>query len=263
MKEIQKVMITVLLACSCVIGLAAADPVMTVSQQPTDIELGNTFTVNVTVDPMGYAIYAAQYDLYFDNNILSATDQTRGAFLSQDGATTFESQNKINNTIGKIMYGETILTGENGVTTPGILASITFEVIGDGGTSDLKLENVVLSDPDLKEIGDNEAEDEPPDDGEPEHYDALEEPDNHESSGSSNFAAAPTATTESSTATDDKVDSDSTPPTAEAEVIPTTEPTATATEAAPPNAPAQPESKAPGFEAASLIVVLLYLIKRR
>jgi uncharacterized protein involved in high-affinity Fe2+ transport len=257
MKEMQKVIITVLLVVSCMINLAAAAE-MSVSQQPTGIEIGDTFTVDVTVDPMGDGIYAAQYDLSFNANILSATTQTEGDFLGQNGAETWVVMNTIDNDIGKMTYGETRLGDpERGSAESGVLASITFEVIG-AGISDLTLSNV---DYEYSTESEPEPSEEPPDDGEPEHYDA-EELDNHRSSGSSNFAAAPAATAATPTAADDTVDSTTA---AEAGSAPTTEPTGvvTPTKAATPNAPAQPGFKAPGFEAASLIMVLLYLIKRR
>ena len=257
MKEMQKVIIMVLLVVSCMINLAAAAE-MSVSQQPTDVEIGDTFTVDVTVDPMGDAIYAAQYDLSFNANILSATAQTPGDFLSQGGTETMVPMNTIDNTIGKMTYSETRLGDpESGATESGVLASITFEVIGDG-ISDLTLSNEVYaySDEPEPESDPNEGR---PTDGEP---DDAEELDNHESSGSSNFVAAP-ATTATPTTTDDVVGSDPTPPAAETGVVPTTEPTATPTKVAAPDAPSQPGSKTPGFEAASLIIVLLYLIKRR
>jgi len=264
MKEMRKAMTTVLLIVLCTVNLTAADPVMSVSpsQQPTDIAINDTFTVDVTVDPMGDEVYAAQYDLFFDAGILSAATPTQGDFLSQDGDTTLVFMNTIDNTIGKIVYCET-RTGENGVTTPGTLSSITFTVIGDG-ISDLTLSDAECV-PEPTDTDDG-SDEEPTDDGDHESPD-TEESDNHESSGSSNFAAAPrathTPTTESPTITDD--DTDPTPP-AEAGVIPTTEPTSAVqpTEAATPQAPSQSGFKTPGFEAASLIMVLLlYLIKRR
>jgi hypothetical protein len=263
MKEMQKVMIMVLLVVSCMINLAAAAE-MSVSPQPTNVEIGNTFTVDVTVDPMGDEIYAAQYDLSFNANILGATAQTPGDFLSQGGTETMVPMNTIDNTVGKMTYSETRLGDpESGATESGVLASITFEVIGDG-ISDLTLSNEVYAYPEEPEPDPTEGR---PTDGEP---DDAEELDNHGSSGSSNFAAAPAATTatpttEPPTVTDDEVDSDSTPPAAEAGVMPTTKPTpaVTSTKAASPQAPSQSGFKTPGFEAASLVVVLLYLIRRR
>jgi len=128
-------------------SLVQATPGPTISVSPASVEVsqGETFTIEIVVDPKGEEIYAVQYDLYFDPNLLNATSQTRGTFLSQDGTNTIEVINKINNTIGKIEYGET-RTGESGITNPGVVASISFEVIGTSGTSDLTLDDVILSD---------------------------------------------------------------------------------------------------------------------
>ena len=147
----QTILLAVMAMALCLVSTASAQPVVSVTPQVVNAELGDVFTIDITVEPVDAEVYGAQYDLYFDNSILSATDQTQGTFLSQNGDSTFESKNKINNTIGKIMYGETILLAPNGVTAPGTLASITFEVIGDG-TSDLNLENAVLSDSYLEGI---------------------------------------------------------------------------------------------------------------
>ena len=135
MKELRKVTIAFLLVCSSLVAIAAADPTMSVSEQPAGIAIGETFTAEVTVDPAGAEIYAVQYDLYFDHMILKAIRQTQGDFLSHGGAETYPVVNTINNTVGEIEYAETRLgdpTIIGGATEPGVLASIMFEVIGDG-----------------------------------------------------------------------------------------------------------------------------------
>jgi len=133
-------------------SVAQAAPAQ-ISVLPASIEVshGETFTIEIMVDPKGEEIYAVQYDLYFDNNLLNATSQTRGTFLSQDGTDTIEVINELNNSNGKIEYGET-RTAESGITNSGVLASISFEVIGTSGRSDLKLGDVILSDPNMNEI---------------------------------------------------------------------------------------------------------------
>jgi hypothetical protein len=131
-----------------IIQQLAADPVMSVSQQPVDAGLSDTFTVEVTVDPAGGEIYAAQYDLRFDPTILRAIGQMQGNFLSHGGVETYMVLNTINNTTGKIEYGETRLGDPEivgGATEPGVLASINFEVIGDG-MSTLMLSDVLFDD---------------------------------------------------------------------------------------------------------------------
>jgi hypothetical protein len=121
---------------------------MSVSAQPDDAGLNETFTAEVTVNPAGGEIYAASYDLYFDTTVLEAIEQTQGDFLSQGGAETYEYLNEINNTRGKITYVETRTGSEEtvgGATETGLLASITFKVIGTG-ISDLILKDMQFDD---------------------------------------------------------------------------------------------------------------------
>jgi rhodanese-related sulfurtransferase len=124
---------------------AAQSPVMSVSPASQQKSQGDTFTIEIVVDPKGEEVYAVQYDLYFDNDLLKATSQAKGTFLSQDGMDTVEVKNEINSSTGKIEYGET-RTGESGITNTGVVASISFEVVGASGTSNLKLGDVTLVD---------------------------------------------------------------------------------------------------------------------
>ncbi len=125
---------------------APGKPRIDVSPAKQTVSIGDSFSINVTVDPAGAEIYGAQFFLDFDQNVLNATSQTSGTFLAQDCASTIVIINKINNTIGRIEYGETRWGVEYGVTNPGTLASITFNAVGSG-TSDLNLNNVMVSDP--------------------------------------------------------------------------------------------------------------------
>ena len=144
----KKIIILLVIMVSSLIPIVAADPVTSVSQQPPDIAINDTFIAEVTVDPVDGEIYAASYRLYFNSTILKAIEQTQGDFLSQGGAEMYEVVNEINNTIGKIQYGEIRLgTPETvgGATTHGVLASITFTVIGEG-VGALTLSNVKFDD---------------------------------------------------------------------------------------------------------------------
>ncbi|RJS74098.1 DUF3344 domain-containing protein, partial [Methanophagales archaeon] len=125
---------------------ATATPAINVEPSYLKISHNDTFTLNITVNPAGNEIYGAQYDLFFNTSILNATSQTPGTFLSQDGASTSVIINRINNTIGRLEYGETRTGVDDGVTTPGVLASITFKAVKPG-TSNLDLSNVLLGDP--------------------------------------------------------------------------------------------------------------------
>lgn len=154
MIEINKTFVTAIATAGIfiiIIQMCLAMPESTISIEPSNpkVSPGDTFTVNITINPDGVGIGGAQYDLYFDNNLLNATSQTQGTFLSQDGASTMEVTNTINNTLGKIDYGESRKGDPDvigGITTPGVLATITFKAIKPG-TSTLNLSNVILSNP--------------------------------------------------------------------------------------------------------------------
>jgi len=138
--------VLLILTFSSVAQTAPAVPVVSVSPATTEVSHGDTFTIEIKIDPKGNEIFGAQYILYFKPDILKALTQTQGTFLSQDGASTNVFLNVTSNTAGEIKYSECRIGVESGVTNPGTLASISFEVIGTSGTSHLKLSNVKLSD---------------------------------------------------------------------------------------------------------------------
>ena len=137
-----------LLLLVSLISLVSGVQSAVINVQPASLEVshGDTFTIEIKIDPEGSEIYGAQYTLYFNPGLLNATSQTQGTFLSHDGASTSVILNRINNSLGKIEYGESRMGVEYGVTEPGVLASITFDVTGTSGTSDLKLSDVMLCD---------------------------------------------------------------------------------------------------------------------
>jgi len=140
------------LAFGSIAQAAVQSTSMSVSPSSVEASHGDSFTIEIKVEPGGAEIYGAQYYLYFNPTLLKATSQSQGTFLSQDGATTAVIRNEINNSVGKIEYGESRMGAEHGVTNPGVLTSITFEVVGTSGTSELKLSNVILSDRNVTSI---------------------------------------------------------------------------------------------------------------
>jgi hypothetical protein len=124
---------------------------MKVIPSSIDRNRGDEFSIEVVIDPDGTPVSGTQYRLIFDPAVLQVVDQTKGDFLSHDGANTIEIVNKFNNTIGKVEYGETRMGVETSVTAAGTLARITFRVIGDRG-SYLDLTNVFVGSPQAKEI---------------------------------------------------------------------------------------------------------------
>lgn len=143
--ERRRTIMIYLVSLALLLGsLAFSASAQTISIDPGNIEAnqGDSFTIDIKVDPEGTEISGAQYVLYFDSKILNATLQTQGSFL---GGNIIADE--IDNHSGTVEYGE-YKTGGSGVTNPGVLASVTFEVIGTSGTSYLKLSDVTLSDPD-------------------------------------------------------------------------------------------------------------------
>ncbi|RZN42787.1 MAG: hypothetical protein EFT35_01735 [Methanophagales archaeon ANME-1-THS] len=135
----------VLLICASSVA-HAAPVVVSVSPPSTSTSQGQLFTVDITIDPRGAEVFGAQYDLYFDSSVLTVVSQTQGTFLSQDGARTNVFVNETNNTIGKVKYGEGRIGIANGVSSPGVLASLSFKAIRSSGTSNLILSTVKVSD---------------------------------------------------------------------------------------------------------------------
>ena len=137
----------VAIAILCVVAQPSlAAPAISVEPSYQNVLQGDIFTANITVDPNGAEIFGAQYDLYFNNTLLNVIEQIKGPFLTQDGASTMEVTNTVNNTLGKTEYGEIRMGVDYGVNTSGILATITFKAM-EPGTSSLSLSNVILSDP--------------------------------------------------------------------------------------------------------------------
>jgi len=142
----NKTILTLLVILICCSALAQATQI---SVEPPYVEVseGGIFTVNITVYPEGNETYGAQYTLSFDNTLLNATEQTKGTFLSQDGVGTSVYTDKINNTLGEIKYSEARTGVDYGVTDPGVLTTIEFEVIAKHGTSGLLFDKAKLSTP--------------------------------------------------------------------------------------------------------------------
>ena len=124
--------------------LAASAQAAQISVEPAYQEVfkGDNITVDIMVYPEESGIYGASYTFYYNNTLLNATSQTRGPFLTQDGQSTNMYADDIYNTLGKIEYAECRFDTWDEITTSGVLATITFEVIGDNGVSPLNLSDL-------------------------------------------------------------------------------------------------------------------------
>lgn len=150
MKRFAFLIIFTLFLFSSVAG--AVPPTVSVVASNTTIKVGDNITVNISVDPGDNATYGAQFDLNYTFPALNAISIVKGPFLTPDGTSSLVVINKCDNSISQCSYSESRI-GENtpGITTPGILATITFKA-DSAGVVPLNLNNVILSDPSASPI---------------------------------------------------------------------------------------------------------------
>jgi hypothetical protein len=136
------------------IGMAAAAPSVSIEPEyTTGLSPGDTFSVNVLVDPDTYGVKACKIDLTYNSSALTATGVTQGDLL---GSPTIGEPTNDYSTPGKIHWGIS-RTGANPTpvpTSPGTFITIAFSV-NAGASSDtytLDLSNVTLNNETSAEI---------------------------------------------------------------------------------------------------------------
>lgn len=123
----------------------AAASSMTLSLSSQVISPGDTFTVDVFVEP-DVAIAGMQFDLEFDGTLFHVDDVTEGDLFTQSGPNTFFNSGSIEPGLLSNVYG--VILGPSNVSTPAVFATITMVVdTEDIATSQLNLTNVIISDP--------------------------------------------------------------------------------------------------------------------
>jgi hypothetical protein len=126
---------------------AYADETTIVSvSAPSEVEAGEQFTVSIMVEP-GTAVAGVQFNLSFDQSLVTASSVAEGTLLSQGGAATYFNPGTINNTAGTIsgVAGAIITPGQT-VSTAGTFATITLTAGTEGGACSLTLSGVVVGD---------------------------------------------------------------------------------------------------------------------
>ena len=134
-----KVVIMILSIVACFFATSAYATQICVEPAYREVLKGDNITVNITVDPEESVVYGGSYTLYFNNTLLNATSQTQGPFLTQDGQVSTVWWNEIDNAAGKVEYSESRQGTDVGVSNPDVLATTTFQIIGDEGISGLDI----------------------------------------------------------------------------------------------------------------------------
>jgi len=124
------------------------DPVF-VSPSIKNVTKGKEFLININISTPA-DVYAVDFILSFNNEIITALNVTEGNFLKKDGVATYPVIN-IDNSAGRIEFANTRLGTTNPVSGEGILAQIKFRST-NLGASDLDFVELTLVDPNLNDI---------------------------------------------------------------------------------------------------------------
>lgn len=149
MKENLKVMLVAVVLITYIglasIGTAASTPIVFVDPpEVKDLDPGQNFAVNITVADItinetighkSYGLYGWSINLTFNPTIVNVVNVTEGPFLKETHETMFFTPIK-NNDAGYVSAGAIFMppAPERGAEGSGVLATITFNVIGQGMT---------------------------------------------------------------------------------------------------------------------------------
>ena len=111
----------------------------TFSTEATQVEVGDTFTVNLMVENIDN-LAGWQTDIVFNRAVLRALSVTEGDFLEQGGGDTFFKNGTINNTTGKITGVQGVQLSKGDMNRYGTLLSVRFTAIANG-ESQLTVDN--------------------------------------------------------------------------------------------------------------------------
>jgi len=129
-----------LIATSIMIDVAEASPIKVYVDPPeilnTNLVPGEEFTVSITVDYVK-ELSAYQFELSFNPDVIHGVSVENGPFLGSAGGDVMIIGGNIDNAIGKVeLFGGILYPPD--VSNPtgeyGVLASITFEVVGIGSS---------------------------------------------------------------------------------------------------------------------------------
>ena len=136
-----------ILAFICLIGQAQAATII-VSPSGKIINQGQTFNLNVSIDPLGAAISGAQLNLAYNKSILNVNSITEGNLFKQNGANTFFNGGTINNANGTVENIFGVILGPYNISSSGTFISLNLTATGQPGSTGIDLSNIIISSPD-------------------------------------------------------------------------------------------------------------------
>ena len=136
----------VLVAFGIASATAAAGTSVNISSSTSTVSPGQIFITEITVNPE-LAIAGMQFDLHFNNSLVTVNSVTEGNLFKQSGANTLFNPGTINNAAGTVTLVYGYILGKRNISTPGTFAIINFTARNPAGESMLELFNVKISDP--------------------------------------------------------------------------------------------------------------------
>ncbi len=119
-------------------------PKFSLTTETTNIEVGTTFTVNLTAENIT-DLAGWQTDITFDPTVLKVNRVTEGNFLRQGGGRTYFRKGVINNELGRIVDLSAARISQGSATGAGPLLALQFTAIANG-ESHLKLRDFLAGD---------------------------------------------------------------------------------------------------------------------
>lgn len=108
---------------------------------------GETFDLNVSIDPMGAAIAGAQLNIEFNNSMLHVNDILEGNLFKKNGISTSFYGGIIDNSQGMVINIYSAILGPFNVSSPETFIIINVTATGSEGEAWINLSNVRICDP--------------------------------------------------------------------------------------------------------------------
>jgi hypothetical protein len=141
--NLSKIMIYIL-ALIVLVGQAQAASIA-LSPSSKTVNPGQTFILNVSIDPLGAAISGAQLNLAYNKSIIRVNGITEGNLFKQNGTSTFFNSGAINNSIGTVENIFGVILGHYNISTSGTFISINITAINQSGSTGINLSHIIIS----------------------------------------------------------------------------------------------------------------------
>jgi uncharacterized protein YjdB len=110
-------------------------------------QIGQTFNININIDPMNIPVSGAQLNIKYNQSVLKINTVVEGNFFKQEGAKTYFHSGVMNNSTGLIVNIFSVIIGPKNVSRSGTFLIINATAIGSSNISWINLSNAKISDP--------------------------------------------------------------------------------------------------------------------